>query len=158
VKSTDYTVDSVWTKLFSFSQWALNNDFTGPGVSTTYSWLAKETKLNVAELSFDTLGNPKNFTWSSIPPLTTGVVDTDADDVRIYPQPASGSFTIQLPEGGTFQSAELLSADGRRVRTLPMLGRNRAEVNTDGLTPGMYLLRLLPTNGAEVLTRKVLIQ
>jgi hypothetical protein len=157
VKSTDYTVDSVWTKLFSFSPWSLNSAFTGPDTSVTYSWLAKETKLNVAELSFDTLGNPKNFTWSSIPPLTTGVVDTDADDVRIYPQPAIGSFTIQLPEGGIFQSAELLSSDGRRVRTLPMLGRDRAEVNTDGLAPGMYLLRLLPTNGREVLMRKVLI-
>jgi hypothetical protein len=38
-----------------------------------------------------------------------------------------------------------------------MLGRDRAEVNTDGLAPGMYLLRLLPTNGREVLMRKVLI-
>lgn len=156
VKSTDYTVDSVWTKLFSFSQWSLNNDFTGPGVSTTYSWLAKETKLNVAELSFDTLGNPKNFTWSGIPPLTTGVAGSDADDVRIYPQPASGAFTVQLPQG-RFATLEMLSMEGRAVRSLPIFGLDRSEVNADGLAPGMYLLRLLPLDGADVVTRKVLI-
>ncbi len=157
VKSTDYTVDSVWTKLFSFSPWALNSAFTGPDTSLTYSWLAKETKLAVAELSFDSLGAPKNFTWSSIPPLTTEVANMEKEDVVIYPQPASGSFTIQLSEGSAFQTAEILSLDGRRVRSMALVNHDRTEMETQGLAPGMYVLRLLPTNGGDVITRKVLI-
>jgi len=157
VKSTDFTIDSVWTKLFSFSPWALNNDFTGPGVSTSYSWIAKETKLNVAELSINSQGEPRNFTWSSIPPLTTGIADTGKNGVRIYPQPASGLFTVQLSEGSDFRTAELLSLDGRTVRSSAILNRDRFEMETQGLAPGMYLLRLLPADGNGMLTRKVVI-
>jgi hypothetical protein len=157
VKSTDFTIDSVWTKLFSFSPWALNNDFTGPGVSTSYSWIAKETKLNVAELSINSQGEPRNFTWSSIPPLTTGIADTGKNGMHIYPQPASGSFTVQLSEGSEFLTAELLALDGRIVQSIAILNRNRFEMEAQGLAPGMYLLRLLPANGSGILTRKVII-
>lgn len=156
VKSTDFTVDSVWTKLFSFSPWALNNDFTGPGVSTSYSWIAKETKLNVAELSFDSLGAPKNFTWSSIPPLTTGIANADDTQIRVYPQPANDLLTVQMEDGG-FTTLELLSLDGRTVRSITVLGRDRLDVSVQGLAPGMYMLRLLPVNGSAVVTRKIII-
>lgn len=156
VKSTDFTVDSVWTKLLSFSPWALNNDFTGPGVSTSYSWIAKETKLNVAELSFDSLGAPKNFTWSSIPPLTTGIASADDTQIRVYPQPANDLLTVQMEDGG-FTTLELLSLDGRTVRSITVLGRDRLDVSVQGLAPGMYMLRLLPVNGSAVVTRKIII-
>lgn len=157
VKSTDFTVDSVWMKLFSFSQWALQEDFTGPGESISYSWIAKETKLNVAELSFDSLGAPKNFTWSSIPPLATSVADMDGETLSIYPQPANGVFTIGLSYLERYRAAELLSLDGRTVRSSAILNRDRVEMEVSGLAPGMYLLRLLPVNGSGTLTRKVII-
>jgi hypothetical protein len=159
VKSTDFTVDSVWIKLFSFSQWALQEDFTGPGESTSYSWLAKETKLAVAELSFDSIGNPKNFTWSSIPPIVapTTIADASETDVRIYPQPAHGAFTVDIPQGG-FSAAELMTLDGRTVRSQTILDRDRLDVDIHGVAPGMYILRLLPVNGSTVTTRKVIVQ
>lgn len=159
VKSTDITVDSVWIKLFAFSQWALQEDFTGPGESTTYSWLTKEAKLAVAELSFDSIGNPKNFTWSSIPPIAvpTALTTFEQGDIRIYPQPANGTFTVEMPHSG-FSTAELMTLDGRVVRSHAILNRDRLDVEIHGVAPGMYLLRLLPSNGGVVITRKVIVQ
>jgi hypothetical protein len=156
VKSTELSVDSVWTKLFSFSQWTLQAAFTGPSQSTSYSWLAKETKLAVAELTFDTLGNPKNFTWSSVPPLATGMEEASSKDIRIYPQPANGIITIETASE-SFAAVELLTIEGRVVRTINVRGRNRTEMDLIGLSPGMYLLRLLPSDGHAVETRKVVV-
>lgn len=157
VKSTEFSIDSVWTKLFSFSQWSLQASFTGPSQSTSYSWLAKETKLAVAELTFDTLGAPKNFTWSSLPPLATGIANAEAQDVRIYPQPASGQFTMELRRPDLFKVVELMSLDGRVVRSAAVLGHSRMEVETAGMASGMYLLRLLGIDG-HLVTEKVILQ
>lgn len=158
VKKVDYTVDSVWTKLFSFSPWTYQSTLGGRDTITGYSWLAKETKLAVAELSFDSLGAPKVFTWSSIPPLATGITEAEDNGLRIYPQPASGSFTIQTTSGSDYRVAELHSMDGRKVRSMALQGRDRNEMGTEGLVPGLYMLRLLPSNGEEAVSRKVLVQ
>jgi len=159
VKKVDFTVDSIWTKTFSFSPWSYQSSLGGPNVITTYSWLAKETKLPVAEMTFDSENNPKNLTWSSIPPtaVPTSIADADERDVRIYPQPAQGTFTVELPQGG-FTTAELMTLDGRSVRSQTILDRDRLDVDIHGVAPGMYILRLLPTNGSTVVTRKVILQ
>ncbi|MCF8258294.1 MAG: T9SS type A sorting domain-containing protein [Flavobacteriales bacterium] len=158
VKSTDHTIDSVWTKLFSFSQWTLQTSLTGRDTSISYSWLAKETKLAVAELTFDTLDNPKNFTWTSIPPLTTGFADAGRENVRIYPQPAAGLFTVQLPDGSEFHTAELFALDGRRVHSIAILNRDRIDMEVQNLVPGMYLLQLVSAIDSETVTHKIAIR
>ncbi len=67
VKRVDFSVDSTWVKgFFPFNTWNLIS--TKVDTSYSYVWLAKEGKLAIAEMSFDSLDNPKKFTWSLIPP------------------------------------------------------------------------------------------
>ena len=158
VKSTDHTVDSVWIKLFSFSQWALQANLTGPDTSVSYSWLAKETKLAVAELTFDTLNNPKNFTWTSIPPLTTNISSASIDEMSVFPQPAYERLTATWGKDKDYRLAELFAADGRKVTSVSIAGASRVELNTQSLPSGMYLLQLSGADGKNSVVQKVMIQ
>lgn len=67
VKRIEYSIDSIWTlPVFGFPPaWAFLDAFID--TATTYSWLAKEGKLAIAELNFDTLDNPNVLTWSLMP-------------------------------------------------------------------------------------------
>ena len=74
IKRVDYQLDSIWTKLpdppwpLPPSEWS----FLSATWDTvlTYSWLAKETMLAVAELSFDSVGSPNRLTYSLVPPVS----------------------------------------------------------------------------------------
>ena len=64
IKRVDYRLDSIWTKL-PFLPWSFLSATRDTVLS--YSWLAKETRLALAELSFDSLGNPNRLTYSLVP-------------------------------------------------------------------------------------------
>ncbi|MBN4051640.1 PKD domain-containing protein, partial [bacterium AH-315-M05] len=74
IKRLDYRLDSIWTKLpplfptpWPPSPWIFISATRDTVLS--YSWLAKETRLALAELSFDSLGNPNRLTYSLMPPV-----------------------------------------------------------------------------------------
>ncbi|MCB0756506.1 MAG: hypothetical protein KDB98_12980, partial [Flavobacteriales bacterium] len=94
VKSVDYTSDLLEYKLFQFSSWT---EFgTTTDTSTTYSWHAKEEMLAIAEFSFDSIGNPKRFVYSTVPPaVTTDVASADEHKGwKVFPQPAQDELFI----------------------------------------------------------------
>ncbi|PCH98034.1 MAG: hypothetical protein COB85_02265 [Bacteroidetes bacterium] len=66
VKRVEYSIDSVWTKPFFLPFIFLNATID---TSKTYAWISKEGKLAVAELNFDSLGNPNNLTWTTVPAI-----------------------------------------------------------------------------------------
>lgn len=91
-----------------------------------------------------TLGILFDLGW----PLRFEIVSTRfnviADRLNIYPNPASDRFTVELEAGAAPVQAVLYAPDGREVRRQavdPVAGR--AEINVDGLAPGIYTL-LLP--------------
>lgn len=108
--------------------------------SVSYSWLALETKLNVAELSFDTLGNPKNFTWSLIPPLTTSVENIDGSGVMIYPNPANDFVSISTPEPTENCNLNIWDSAGRLVRSTTT--SSNTKISVEDLEQGIYLYEL----------------
>ena len=59
----------------------------------------------------------------------------------LAPNPAHGTFTVQLPPGTAPGTAELLNALGQAVRRLAVAGASFT-VETAGLAPGLYTLRL----------------
>ena len=72
VKRVEDAIDSIWTKAptvwpFPPPDWVFFGAFTD--TNTTYTWLAKEGKLAIAELNFDSLDNPNVFTWTLIPAI-----------------------------------------------------------------------------------------
>lgn len=145
VKTVDYTHDILEIKLFSFSPWS---EFSNTmDTSTVYAWHAKEEMLAIAEFTFDSLGNPARFTFSTVPPATTVGVQEDAnDDLSIYPQPATDFLYLNGLKDFYNYSAEIISIDGR-VCSHQQLGSTRISVAT--LPRGVYILRLISSDGIQ---------
>lgn len=156
-KSTSYNLDSLWFRLLSFAPWTFFDVIQDTSVS--YSWLAKETKLAVAELTFDSLGNPNRFIYSSIAPdISTGIAMNDADAVSIAPQPAVDGFTLDLAAPARYRTAEVIAADGRVVRTIALVGMGRQWVPTADWPSGIHLLRLVPAGGGPPVVTRVAVE
>jgi len=71
-KRVEYSIDSIWTKgvtVFPFPPptWTFFDAIID--TTTTFSWLAKEGKLSIAELNFDSLDNPNTLTWTLMPAI-----------------------------------------------------------------------------------------
>lgn len=137
------TVDSIWAKLFVFTPWQLI--IATSDTLRNYTWYSKETKLFVADMSLDSLGNPTRFSWSNIAPISTGLVNLTArNSATLYPQPATdavrftdatltGTYTITDLHGALVAQGLLASANGR--------------IPVNGLAPGTYTLAVRNANG-----------
>lgn len=64
---------------------------------------------------------------------------TIADDLMVYPNPASTSFTIVLPSGIEQATAVLYNASGQTLHT-QAISSSSAVVNTHALPAGVYML------------------
>lgn len=157
VKSTDFTTDSIWIRLFSFAPWTLVESLADTTVS--YSWLAKETKLAVAEMTFDSLGAPARFTYTSIPPaITTGLGALGASTARIHPVPTRDGFMLSLEEAGIHDRVEVFSADGRSIVVASLAQLSSRWFDTSDWGSGIYLLRLWPAQGGAPLVLRAVVQ
>ena len=78
--------------------------------------------------------------------------------VQLYPNPAPGAFTVLVPaEAGTLGTqAELLNALGQPVRRQAAVIGAPFMMETAGLAPGVYTLRLQA--GTTVLAKRVAVQ
>lgn len=65
--------------------------------------------------------------------------------VIIYPNPVAGSFTLQATAAYINESATLLDAGGRAIKTVKITGTLQT-VNMEGLAKGLYLLRFADGN------------
>jgi len=70
-----------------------------------------------------------------------------ARGIRVYPNPAAGEFTLQLPDGLAAANVSVLNVLGqtslvRRVST------GKTSVSTESLSPGIYTIRVQSDNGA----------
>ncbi|MGI4866262.1 MAG: T9SS type A sorting domain-containing protein [Janthinobacterium lividum] len=93
------------------------------------------------------------YTTNAVPlPLAT-VGRQPSTLVQLYPNPAHGSFSINVPSG-TAQHAELLTAQGQLVRQL-WLTAPQTQIDTRFLAVGVYVVRLV-VNG-QVVTERLLI-
>ncbi|MDO7848652.1 T9SS type A sorting domain-containing protein [Hymenobacter sp. M29] len=78
-----------------------------------------------------------------------------APAIALAPNPAHDAFTVTLPAGTAATQAELLNTLGQVVRR-PAVAGPRFTVETVGLAPGVYSLRL--STGAGTLTKRVAVQ
>lgn len=157
VKTTDYTTDRIDVQISAlFPVWT--NDFiVTQDTSVTYSWHAKEEMLAIAEYSYDSIGNPKQFTYSAVPPVTTvGITDVDEEiPFQLYPQPASSQLFIKGFSSVGNNGIEVFSIDGEMVRREVLSGN---AINVSNLQSGMYILRLTRADGRYVEPMKFIIQ
>jgi PKD repeat protein len=91
------------------------------------------------------------LTWNC---SLTGVAETASHDVlRVWPNPASGEFSVELTTGDADRRLLLRDALGRVVeQRKPGPGAGIQRFDTEGLAPGAYLLQELNGHGAYAQT------
>lgn len=78
-----------------------------------------------------------------------------ADEFRIYPNPARGSFNIASPSYSGDLQLELFDVQGRRVMERKISG-SQNEISLQAIPTGVYMVRLSSDSGA--ITKKLVIQ
>ncbi|MCO5275089.1 MAG: T9SS type A sorting domain-containing protein [Flavobacteriales bacterium] len=89
----------------------------------------------------------------------TGVVEYNASDLSIFPNPNQGRFTLHLPEGAAaVESMTLWNAQGRQFPVDPRGSGPTISVSVDvGIPSGMYMLRIQLADGS-ILKSKIIVQ
>ncbi|MGE5424466.1 MAG: T9SS type A sorting domain-containing protein [Syntrophothermus sp.] len=95
----------------------------------------------VAHGTGDTIGIPVRI-WTSTRMFWLGVSDLYASSVRFYPNPAVAD--IQFSESHRISLVMVFSPEGRIISEGPLV---EGKMNVSSLSPGLYLLKVLFTDG-----------
>lgn len=85
--------------------------------------------------------------------VTTGITEQQADDILLFPNPASGSVRLSLPDAASSEIT-LVDAVGRSVATHRTTGAS-VELPLEGIATGTYLVRVLQGGSTRVLRLEV---
>ena len=91
-------------------------------------------------------------------PLATASVQALAAGVSLYPNPASGRVTVQLPAipGAPTATIALLDALGRILRTQASATHHKTELDLTGIAPGLYAVRVAA--GGRSATQRLVVE
>jgi hypothetical protein len=81
----------------------------------------------------------------------TGIEETAADQVQLYPNPASGSIQLSLPSLTAPTTVSITNIQGQQLSQQPV-NRGMNTIRIADLAPGMYLLQWL--DGAQLRTKQ----
>ncbi|MGB3799532.1 MAG: T9SS type A sorting domain-containing protein, partial [Lewinella sp.] len=104
-----------------------------------------------------TLGILYDLGWPLSFEVITSLHEVIAGQLRIFPNPASGSFTLETDEISDPTFAMIFAADGRQVKRQPIdLSGGQAQVDIANLTPGFYTV-MVPA-GRRAYTGRVIVR
>ncbi len=86
----------------------------------------------------------------------TDYIHVTFGEPRLFPNPASGLVSVELPADFEVASITLLNAIGQQVRSATPVGA-MAQFNLSGLAKGIYLVRVTQKNGKAVSKRLVVL-
>ena len=155
IKHTDRTIDTTWIKLLPISPWSVYS--TKNTTTISYSWMAKNAKLAIAELAYDTLGNPKRFTWSSLT-LTTGISENTLNNtIQLFPNPASSYFDFKLSDESTSLNGfiQIENSIGQTVYK-EAISSQTGRIFLDKIQHGVYLVRIMTEDGRRFYNRLII--
>jgi hypothetical protein len=85
------------------------------------------------------LGTGQPVCDSNIVYVSSGYVPPPVEEVRVYPNPATGEVTVSLPSGTGPGSFTLYDATGQQLRSWALsAGQQEARFGLEGLPQGMY--------------------
>lgn len=86
-----------------------------------------------------------------------GLEENQIIELAIFPNPSSGKFTIEAPlQAG--QSIELYNLNGQQVFKQVILNSGVNKTLEINLTPGMYLLKLMSQEGAQLASSRLVVE
>ena len=110
---------------------------------------------------FDAQGSPCDTLGIDGPPPpkdTTPLPPVCAGEIRLYPNPASGSAWLELPAcaGGSLSIFDVM---GRWVQDITLAPENiREQLLLQDFVPGLYFLHIRTTSGGRVTKRLVVVR
>lgn len=153
--ATHELVDDFWPT--TITDWCL----AGWGASCNdidISQWAGQPNVRVAFESFSFQGNPlfiDNMTISQFVGQEESLVD--ASDVKVYPNPSTGTFHIVLPKDHSFADVQMVNQMGQTVLQQTIVpGSNSVEIQSEQkLNAGLYFLKI--SNKSQRISKKVLV-
>jgi hypothetical protein len=148
----EVTVDTIWGYSNSTGQWTLAPNFPGifsnPNVSDIdrVRYISKDLGYFVVQITLDGNGNPESATFKSdASECCTGIEDVIAQGGNvIFPNPAND--VVKVRTGGESYVFEILDLSGKRISS-HALNYDGQAVNIDGLANGLYVYRMIATDG-----------
>ncbi|MDB5274844.1 MAG: hypothetical protein JWO58_3211 [Chitinophagaceae bacterium] len=134
----DYTGDAGW------AAWTDANDIDMWGL--TYTGTTGGINVTVEEILFGAS-------------IVTGTTSSNVvnDQVVLFPNPAKGSFNLDMTAMANTESAsvKIMNANGAVVKTIT--SNNLVEsISTDGMNKGIYMVQV--TSGNKIATKKVVVE
>jgi hypothetical protein len=127
-------------------------------LSNVNGFLADGTwTLNVLDVGNQDGGtiNAVSLNFCKVMPSTLNSSSNVFNSLKIYPNPANGFLTVDLPGGVNGETTyELFDVQGRKVISKKS-SSNLETLNVENLSDGIYMLTLL--NGSDKTTKKVVI-
>jgi aminopeptidase N len=103
----------------------------------------------ISELKID----PDYWLVSKTATIVSVPEETNAEKMKIYPNPFSGKVTVYIPGDHKIISAGLFSAEGTIVQPME---NNKTIFDLSGLVPGIYVIRI--KTSADIYTQKIIKQ
>ena len=111
-------------------------------------------------LSLASQGGSRNEVLATLadPTLTATTAALRPESIGLFPSPAHGRATVQLPAipGAATATLTVLDALGRPVRTQMAATNSKAALDLTGLAPGLYAVRV--TAGGSTATHKLVVE
>jgi Secretion system C-terminal sorting domain len=154
VKRLEFSRDTIWTKLIQFLPFTMLSNSMDTTLS--YIWLAKETKLPVAEVTISE-NMVSRYTWATILPLNTSVNTTNNSKANVFPSPASDlvnfDFGTEL-HNGEYQ-LNIYHLNGSLLKTVVLTNPSSHQLSVENFPQGIYIWDLMQTDGKRVFEGKI---
>jgi hypothetical protein len=149
VKRVEYTTDSIWILPSFPPTWSLYQ--TSNDTTLNYQWFAKNEKLAVAEMTFDSLGTPKIFRWKDV--ATNGIKELTEASFELYPNPVGNQINVSFDNEliGKDIQIEIIDETGRIIDHKSFsLNSKELKVETNFLHSGCYFLKVNHASGTSI--------
>jgi hypothetical protein len=153
-----YRVAGMSAGQVTFAQNGVNLSTTDfPSTGGWQTWTTVKTTVNLAKgiktIRLTANANNWNINWWSVEEYhATGIEQTTADEIAVFPNPASGNLNINAEEGSTvilYNSLGVLVKEGT-------IENGRVQMDVSSLTKGIYVVKV--NKGNKVAVTKVVLQ
>ena len=135
------------------AQWfAYSSSYNGPPIPPSTS-----PSLNPGGQLYDRLGEHSDYTgpFGTYGPLAT--LDKFNSGISLYPNPASGTATVELKDVNVGRIV-VLNNLGQRIEAQPTAGVQRLTLDVSGLKTGLYFVQFVSADGQQKIYKTLQVQ